>query len=102
MPAATWLELGRIVEGQQNYELAMKEYERLARTYPTERPALLALLSAGRLALKQLNRPSDALRYYKAASVSKVPHLEWDSNIQAGIQAAEKALGSSAPQLIQN
>jgi hypothetical protein len=39
------------------------------------------------------------LRYYKAASVSKVPHLEWDSNIQAGIQAAEKALGSSAPQL---
>ncbi len=99
MPAATWLELGRIVEGQPNYELAMNEYERLARTYPTERPALLALLSAGRLALKQLNRPSDALRYYKAASVSKVPHLEWDSNIQAGIQAAEKALGSSLPQL---
>ena len=99
MPAATWLELGRIVENQPNYELAMNEYERLARTYPTDRPALLALLSAGRLALKQLNRPSDALRYYKAASVSKVPHLEWDSNIQAGIQAAEKALGSSAPQL---
>lgn len=91
MPAATWLELCRIVEGQQNYERAVTEYKKLAKSYPTERQSLLALLSAGRLALKQLHRPSDALLYYKAAKASRVPHLDWESNIQAGIEAAEKA-----------
>jgi tetratricopeptide (TPR) repeat protein len=95
MPAATWLELGRIAEGQQNFERAMTEYEHLAKAYPNERQSVLALLSAGRLALKQLNRPSDALLYYKAAKASKVPHLDWESNIQAGIQSAEKAAGDS-------
>jgi len=95
MPAATWLELGRAAEGQQNYEVAVSEYERLAKAYPNERQSILALLSAGRLALKQLNRPSDALLYYKAAKVSKVPHADWESNIQAGILAAEKAAGAS-------
>jgi tetratricopeptide (TPR) repeat protein len=95
MPAATWLELGRIAEGQQNFERAMTEYEHLAQAYPNERQSVLALLSAGRLALKQLNRPSDALLYYKAAKASKVPHVDWESNIQAGIQAAEKAAGDS-------
>jgi tetratricopeptide (TPR) repeat protein len=95
MPAATWLELGRIAEGQQNFERAMTEYEHLAKAYPNERQSVLALLSAGRLALKQLNRPSDALLYYKAAKASKVPHVDWETNIQAGIQAAEKAAGDS-------
>jgi len=94
MPAATWLELGRLIEGQQNYSRAVTEYERLAKTYPSEKQSLLALLSAGRLALKQLHRPSDALLYYKAAKGSKVPHAEWDSNIVAGIEAAEKATGA--------
>jgi membrane associated rhomboid family serine protease len=95
LPAATWLELCRMAEGQQNYERAVTEYVRLAKAYPTERQALLSLLSAGRLALKQLNRPGDALLYYKAARASKVPHADWESNIQAGILAAEKA--ASAP-----
>jgi len=95
MPAATWLELGRIAEGQQNFERAMTEYEHLAQAYPNERQSVLALLSAGRLALKQLNRPSDALLYYKAAKASKVPHVDWETNIQEGIQAAEKAVGDS-------
>jgi membrane associated rhomboid family serine protease len=95
MPAATWLELCRIAEGQQDYQRAVSEYEKLAQTYPNEKQSLLALLSAGRLALKQLNRPSDALLYYKAAKASKVPHLDWDTNIQAGIQAAAKATGVS-------
>ena len=94
MPAATWLELCRIVEGKQHYEQAMNEYEHLAKAFPNERPSLLALLSAGRLALKQLNRPSDALRFYNAARASSVPHADWESNIQAGIQNAEKALVS--------
>ena len=95
LPATTWLELCRMAEGKQNYERAVTEYLRLAKAYPRERQALLALLSAGRLALKQLNRPADALLYYKAAKASKVPHADWESNIQAGILAAEKA--ASAP-----
>jgi hypothetical protein len=74
---------------------AVSEYEKLAKTYPNEKQSLLALLSAGRLALKHLNRPSDALLYYKAAKASKVPHADWESNIQAGIQGAEKATGVS-------
>jgi membrane associated rhomboid family serine protease len=95
MPAATWLELCRVAEGQQNFERAAAEYEHLAETYPTERQSILALLSAGRLCLRKLNRPTDALRYYKAASASAVPHLDWQTNIEAGIRDAEKALGAS-------
>lgn len=95
MPAATWLELCRMAEGQQHFEKAVTEYEHLAKAYPNERQSLLALLSAGRLALKQLNRPSDALVYYKAAKASAVPHADWESNIQAGIQNAENALAGS-------
>ncbi len=93
MPAATWLELCRIAEGHQDYDRAVIEYEHLAKAYPAEKQSLLALLSAGRLALKKLNRPSNALLYYKAAKASKVPHLDWETNIQAGIQDAEKAGG---------
>ena len=93
MPAAAWLELCRIFEGQENYDRAVAEYDHLAQTYPKERQSILALLSAGRLSLKQLNRPSDALRFYNAAKASPVPHLDWEANIQAGIQAAEKAAG---------
>jgi hypothetical protein len=95
MPAATWLELCRIAEGHQDYDRAVMEYERLAKAYPAEKQALLALLSAGRLALKKLNRPSHALLYYQAAKASRVPHLDWETNIQAGIQDAEKAAGAS-------
>ena len=95
MPAATWLELCRMAEGQQHFEIAVTEYEHLAKAYPSERQSLLALLSAGRLALKQLNRPSDALVYYKAAKASAVPHADWESNILAGIQNAENALAGS-------
>jgi tetratricopeptide (TPR) repeat protein len=98
MPAATWLELGRIAEAQQNFERAATEYANLAAAYPTERPSLLALLSAGRLYSKKLNRPSDALRYYKAAAASAVPHMDWQANIEAGIRDSQKALsGSLAP-----
>ena len=61
--------------------------------YPKERQSVLALLSAGRLSLKPLNRPGEALRFYNAAKASPVPHLDWEANIAAGIQAAEKAAG---------
>ena len=95
MPAATWLELCRVIEGKQEFERAATEYAHLAEAWPTERSSLLALLSAGRLCLKKLNRPSDALRYYKAAAGSPVPHLDWQTNIEAGIRDAEKALSGS-------
>jgi membrane associated rhomboid family serine protease len=98
MPAETWLELGRLAESQENYERAVTEYENLAKAYPGAKQSLLALLSAGRLALKKLNRPSDAMIFYKAAAVSRVPHADWDSNIQNGIRDAQKALaGSTSP-----
>ncbi len=94
MPAPTWLELCRIAEGRQDFERAVAEYARLAETFPSERQSLLALLSAGRLSLKKLNRPADALRFYKAAADSRVPHLDWETNIQAGLKEAEKLCGA--------
>jgi len=91
MPAGPWLELTRYLESQQNFERAASEYERLAAAYPTQKESLLALLSAGRLCLKKLNRPADALRNYQAAQTSTVPHLDWETNIKMGIQSAEQA-----------
>ncbi len=93
MPPATWLELIRKLESQDNFERAVAEYERLASIYPAQKESLLALLSAGRLNLRKLNRPADALRNYKAAQQSSVPHLDWEANITAGIQDSEKLSG---------
>jgi membrane associated rhomboid family serine protease len=103
MPASTWLELCRAAEGQQNFDRAVEEYDKLARTYPNERQSLLALMAAGRLSLKKLNRPAEALHFFKAAADSPVPHLDWAANIQASIVEAEKALAkpgfpASAPE----
>jgi hypothetical protein len=64
----------------------------LARAYPTERQSLLALMAAGRLSLNKLKRPAEALRFFKAAASSPVPHLDWETNIQGGISEAQKAL----------
>lgn len=88
-PAKLWLELCRYLENQQHLDRAVSEYERLAETYPQEKQSLLALMSAGRLCLKRLNRPSDALRFYQAAKASRIPHLDWDNNIEAGIREAQ-------------
>jgi membrane associated rhomboid family serine protease len=96
MPASTWLEFCRIFEGRQNYERAVAEYDHLAKAWPSEKQSLLALMAAGRLSLKNLNRPFAAVGFYKAAAASGVPHLEWDSNIQNGIEQAEKALSVTA------
>ncbi|OLB31843.1 MAG: hypothetical protein DMG41_16905 [Acidobacteria bacterium] len=95
IPASTWLELCRAAEAKEQFDRAVADYERLASAYPAERQSLLALMAAGRLALQRLNRPSDALRYYKAAEASAVSHLDWQTNIAAGIREAEKALGAS-------
>ena len=94
IPAAVWLELIRHLESTQDYARAVEECDKLTKAFPAERPALMALLTAGRISLKNLNRPEDALRYYKAADASPVPHLDWEANIKAGMGNAEKALGA--------
>jgi tetratricopeptide (TPR) repeat protein len=96
LPAGVWLELCRALEGQRNFERAVEEYDKLAAAYPKDRQSLLALMAAGRLSLKKLGRPAEALHYYRAASASPVPHLDWESNIQAGIKDANATLSQSA------
>jgi len=91
-PAALWLELCRHLEEAESLDRAVSEYENLATAYPTEKQSLLALIGAGRLCLKRLHRPVDALRLYEAAAKSPVPHLDWETNIQNGIKAATEAL----------
>lgn len=93
MPASTWLELCRAAEGQQRLERAVAEYDKLAKTYPSEKQSLLALMAAARLSLK-LNQPADALRFFEAAIASPVPHLDWEASIEAGIREAEKAVAA--------
>ena len=92
IPPATWFDLCRVAEERQNFERAVGEYEKLAATYPTERHAIMAQLAAGRIYLKRLNRPQDALNLFQAASASPVPHLDLETNIQTGIQEANAAL----------
>lgn len=96
LPAAVWLELCRFLEGQQNFDRAVTEYDKLSKAYPNDRQSLPALMAAGRLSLKKLSRPLEALGYYKAAATSPVPHLDWESNIQAGIKEASGAMAQTA------
>ena len=94
MPAATWLELCKGAEEIQEFDRALVEYQQLAQSYPADRQALTAQLSAARLCLKRLNRPQDALALYQAAAVSPIPHLDWDQHIQAGIKEAKAQMSS--------
>ena len=94
MPAVTWLELCKGAEEMQEFDRALAEYQQLAQSYPTDRQALTAQLSAARLCLKRLNRPQDALALYQAAAVSPIPHLDWDQHIQAGIKEAKAQMSS--------
>jgi len=96
LPAATWLELCRSLEGQPNFDRAVAAYDELAVAYPRDKQSLLALMAAGRLSLKNLGRPAEALHFYRAASSSAVSHLDWKSNIQAGITEATATLSQSA------
>ena len=96
LPPGTWLEVGRLAETQEKFDLAVREYENLAKAWPNEKQAILALLSGGRLTLKKLERPSEALLFYKAAAASPAPHAEWEPNIQKGVLEAEKALSASS------
>ena len=90
-----WLELGRLAEERRDYERAVAEYEKLAGFHPSKREAILAKISAARLCLNRLHRPQDALRLYKEASASTVPHLDLDRDIQVGIQQAKDILSNA-------
>jgi len=87
-----WLDLCRQVETNSDPQLAVEEYRKLAQAYPTEKQGLLAQMATGRIYLKRLNRPSDALGFYEAAQASAVPHPEWKATIERGIAEAKKAL----------
>jgi membrane associated rhomboid family serine protease len=92
LPAPLWLELCRQLENQPDVSRAAEEYLQLANAYPAERQGLLAQMAAGRLYLKRLSRPEDALRLYEAAFSSPVPHGDWQPTIEKGIADAKKAM----------
>jgi tetratricopeptide (TPR) repeat protein len=91
LPVSTWFELCGMLEERENYERALSELEGLMQAYPSERRALMAQMAAARICLKRLNRPADALKFYKAAAGSPVPHLDLERAIQAGIKDATAA-----------
>ena len=100
MPAAVWLELCRVAEERNDYERALSEYEKLAAAHPSERQGLIAQIGAARILLKRLGRPDEALRLYGAASASAVPHLDFEQDIESGIQEAKIAIVQQASLVI--
>jgi membrane associated rhomboid family serine protease len=92
MPPAIWLELCHVPEERHDFKRALNEYKRLAAAYPAERHGLLAQLHAARVLLTRLDRPEEALRLYEMASASTVPHLDFEREIESGIQEARTAL----------
>jgi membrane associated rhomboid family serine protease len=87
-----WLDLCRHLETRPDVEPAAAEYKDLAQAYPTEKQGLLAQMAAGRLYLKRLHRPSEALKLYEAALASSVPHADWQTTIERGIADAKKSM----------
>jgi len=96
LPANLWLDVARAAEKLQLFDPAVSEYEALARAHSTERQAISALLSAGRICMKQLNQPERALGFFEAAENSPVPHLDWEQSIAAGIKEAKSGLTPKA------
>jgi membrane associated rhomboid family serine protease len=97
MPIDTWFDLCRIAEGQQNFDRALSEYRKLIAVYPAERRSLQAQIAAGRICLKNLDRPQEALQFYEAAAASPIPHLDWEQTIAGAIREAKKAVETSSP-----
>jgi membrane associated rhomboid family serine protease len=97
LPSSLWLEFCRQLETQQDVSHAVDEYLELAQAYPAEKQGLLAQMAAGRIYLKRLDRPADALRQYEAAQASSIPHADWQATIERGIADANKAMSPVAP-----
>jgi membrane associated rhomboid family serine protease len=90
LPASLWLEFCRQLETLPDISRAADEYLALAQACPAEKQGLLAQMAAGRIYLKRLNRPTDALRLYEAAQASSIPHADWQTTIERGIAEAKK------------
>ncbi len=88
-PDDLWLELCRILEQRRIWDRAAAEYENLAHAYASEKSSVPALVSAARIQLKQLNRPDEAIRLYREAQNSTIPHRDWDGAIKIGLKEAE-------------
>jgi len=97
LPASLWLDFCRQLETQPDVSRAADEYLELAQAYPAEKQGLLAQMAAGRIYLKRLDRPADALRLYEAAQASAIPHADWQATIERGIADAKKAMSPVAP-----
>ena len=96
LPPNVWLDVCRAAEKLQFFDRAVSEYEALAQAHPTERQAISALLSAGRICMKPLTDPQRALSFFEAAEKSPVPHLDWEQSIVAGIREAKAAMPKAA------
>jgi len=96
LSADTWLEVGRALEREQQYERAIGEYQDLAHAYANDRISISALLTAAKLCLKQVKRPQQALNLYQAAAQSCVPHLDLEPEIQLGMKQARELAAASA------
>jgi membrane associated rhomboid family serine protease len=91
---ATWLKLARAAEAGDRVEQALNEYKLLAQSYPEHKESLQAQLAAAKLCLKKLAQPQSALQFFEAASASPVPHLDWQSVIDAGIKECRAAVAA--------
>jgi hypothetical protein len=96
LPASLWLEFCRQLETQPDISRAADEYLELAKAYPADKQGLLAQMAAGRIYLKRLNRPADALRLYEAAQASSIPHADWQPTLDRGIAEAKKVMQPQA------
>ena len=84
-PSTEWMALCRHLESQQQWQRAAAEYEKIAKAYSGERTSVYALVSAGRIQLKNLNNTAEAARLYQEAHDSPAPHLDWDGAIRKGL-----------------
>lgn len=91
VPMQLWFDLCRAAEAQQNFEAAIKEYQKLIAAHPAERQALMAQIALGRIFTK-INQPDQALKFYEQAAASKIPHLDMEATIEMGTREAKKAL----------
>ena len=100
MPPAVWLEICRVAEERKDYQRALTEYHELCAAHPSERQGLMAQIGAARISLRRLRCPDEALRLYRAASASAIPHLDLEQDIETGIQEAEIAIVQQASVVI--
>src|SRR5579863_1387359 len=84
-PTTEWMALCRHLEGKQIWQRAALEYEKIAAAYKGEKPSIYALISAGRINLKQLGNTTEAARLYREVKDSPVPHHEWEDAIRKGL-----------------